>query len=724
MNNPSGNTASKRKRSFLPLFLSVVLLTGGSYFIYHYFFAAGGHVLHAAANTDWKEYNGDGSRSHYAVLDQVNKDNVQQLTVAWEYASGGADTSGNRSQIQCNPVIVNGVLYGVSANTQVFALDAATGRQLWKTNLKDNGGTTSRGITYFEDSGSKKIFFGAGKWLYALDAATGLLLTDFADSGRIDLQHGLERPGSDNYVVSNTPNTIFKNLIITGVRVAESETALLGDIRAYEVHSGKLVWTFRTIPAPGDTGYNTWSANPRQHLGGANAWAGMAIDRQRGIVYIPTGSAAFDFFGGNRKGDNLFANCLLALDAASGKRLWHFQLVHHDIWDRDPPAPPNLITVMHNGKKTDAVAQVTKQGYVFVFDRVTGVPLFPVEEKAFPADGIAGEYPSATQPVPVKPLPFARQSFTEKDVSPFAAGKDSLVKILRQARTGSAYIPVTGNMTIFFPGTDGGAQWGGAAADPEGILYVPSKEIPCYTSLVSTTQAAAAAPQTGAGLYAVYCSSCHGKDREGNHDGSYPSLLGVGKRQPEAVLGQLLQKGKGMMPSFSHIPDAQRKGIIDFLLDKKSGQALVAAAPVQSSMPYKHTGYNRWYDANGYPVNNPPWGTLTAIDLNTGQHKWQIALGEYRALMEKGMPATGTDNYGGPLVTAGGLLFIAATRDEKFRAIDKESGKIVWQTQLPAAGYASPSTYAVNGKQYIVIACGGGKLNTRSGDRYLAFALP
>ncbi len=724
MNHPSNDTASRRKYALLPLFFAIVFLTGGSYFIYQYFFSGKAGTRHLVENTDWKEYNGDGSRSHYSALDQVNKENVQQLSIAWEYASGGADTVNNRSQIQCNPVIVNGVLYGVSANTQVFALEAATGKQLWKTALKDNGGTTSRGITYFEDSTIKGIFFGAGKWLYALDAATGLPLTDFGDSGKINLQQGLERKGSDNYVVSNTPNTIFKNLIITGVRVAESETALLGDIRAYEVHSGKLVWTFRTIPAPGDTGYNTWSANPRDHLGGANAWAGMAIDRERGIVYIPTGSAAFDFFGGNRKGDNLFANCLLALDAATGKRLWHFQLVHHDIWDRDPPAPPNLVTVTHNGKITDAVAQVTKQGYVFVFDRVTGAPLFPIAEQPFPVDAIAGEFPAATQPVPVKPAPFTRQSFTEKDFNSFVAGKDSLLQLLRKARTGSAYIPVTREMTIFYPGTDGGAQWGGAAADPSGVLYIPAKELPCYTSLVDAGQAAENKLQTGATLYGTYCASCHGKEREGNHDGSYPSLLGIGKRQTGTGMLQQLAIGKGMMPSFSHIPEEQRRAIVDFLLDKKSGHTILAAAPVQPGLPYKHTGYNRWYDANGYPVNNPPWGTLTAIDLNTGEHKWQIALGEYKALVEKGIPATGTDNYGGPLVTAGGLLFIAATRDEQFRAIDKQNGKIVWQTQLPAAGYASPSTYAVNGRQYIVIACGGGKLNTKSGDRYVAFALP
>jgi quinoprotein glucose dehydrogenase len=404
------------------------------------------------ANTDWAEYNGDASRSHYSKLDQITKENLGNLKMAWTYSSGGADTISNRSQIQCNPIIINGILYGVSANIQAFAVDAATGKELWKTNVPENGGTLSRGVTYFADSVSKRIFFGAGKWLYAIDAENGSLIESFGDKGRLDLKKGIMRPGADDYVVSNTPNTIFKNLIIIGARVAESETALLGDIRAFNLHTGKLVWTFRTIPASGELGYSTWAPNPRKNIGGANAWAGMAIDRERGIVYIPTGSAAFDFYGGNRKGNNLFANCLLALNANTGKRLWHYQLVHHDIWDRDPPAPPNLVTVIRDGKKIDAVAQITKQGYVFVFNRVTGKPIFTIEEKKFSQKAMPGEYPSLTQPVPLKPTPFTRQGFTEKDFSPFAAGRDSLIKILRQANTGSALYSGRQKYDDLFPG--------------------------------------------------------------------------------------------------------------------------------------------------------------------------------------------------------------------------------------------------------------------------------
>ncbi|RIV24849.1 pyrroloquinoline quinone-dependent dehydrogenase [Fibrisoma montanum] len=681
-----------------------------------------------APDTDWFEYNGDGARSHYSTLAQITPDNVTQLRVAWTYASGGADTVQNRTQMQCNPIVVGGVLYGVSAGTQAFALDAATGRELWKTALSDNGGTTSRGVTYWTDGQNARIFFGAGKWLYALDARTGEPIAGFGEQGRINLRIGLERPGADEYVVSNTPNTIYKNLLIVGARVAESETALLGDIRAFDTRTGKLVWTFRTIPQPGETGYDTWSPRPgRQYVGGANAWAGMAIDRQRGIVYIPTGSAAYDFYGGNRRGTNLFANCLLALDAQTGKRLWHFQLVHHDIWDRDPPAPPNLLTVTHKGpdgrpRRVDAVAQITKQGYVFVFDRVTGKPLFPIEERSVPTDGVAGEQPNPTQPIPIGPDYFTRQSFTEKELNSFVANRDSLADVIRQARTGRAYLPITQTLTLFYPGTDGGGQWGGAAVDPNGVLYVPAKEIPVYTSLVERRTASAGTALTGTQLYNLRCAACHGTDRRGNHDGSYPSLVAIDKRLSVDQVRQILQKGRSMMPSFAHLSAAEHKALIDFLFQNESAQSVVSSQA--TTVPYQHTGYNRWYDANGYPVSTPPWGTLTAIDLNTGKRQWQVPLGHYPELTARGVPPTGTDNYGGPLVTASRLLFIAASRDEQFRAFDTQTGKVLWQTSLPAAGYASPSTYAVGGKQYVVIACGGGKLKTKSGDKYVAFALP
>nr|WP_229249338.1 PQQ-binding-like beta-propeller repeat protein [Dyadobacter sandarakinus] len=685
-------------------------------------------AFHKANDADWREYNGDGARSHYSGLTQIKPENVSSLKVAWTYNSGGADTTGNRSQIQCNPVIVNGILYGVSAGVQAFALDAETGREIWKTNVADNAGTLSRGVSYWTDGQEKRIFFGAGKWLYALEANTGKMIRSFGDEGRIDLTTGIRRPGGDNYIQPNTPATIYKDLVIVGARLNEGETALLGDIRAFDVRSGKPAWTFHTIPEPGEPGYETWSpGHPRERMGGANAWAGMAIDRDRGILYAPTGSAAYDFYGGNRKGDNLYANCLLALNAGTGKLLWHFQLVHHDVWDRDPPAPPNLLTVTMKGKKIDAVAQTTKQGHVFVFDRVTGKPLFPIEEKPFPTDGIAGESLSPTQPIPLKPAPFTKQTFTEADINPWASNRDSIAAVLRKARTGSPYMPLTGEMTIFFPGTDGGAQWGGSAVDRSGIMYIPAKQNPCYSSLVLRPQKDRKYMNTGAQLYQNTCAACHGQDQRGSHDGSYPALLGIEKRLTEKQIRGVLQNGRGMMPSFNHLPEKELLAITAFVMGKDDQPATTAkagATVASTEIPYQHTGYNRWYDSKGYPVSAPPWGTLTAIDLNSGDHLWQVPLGEYSELTARGIPPTGTDNYGGPLVTGSGLLFIAASKDEMFRAFDTKTGKVIWKVRLPAAGFASPSTYTVHGRQYVVIACGGGKLKARSGDKYVAYALP
>ncbi|WP_128544353.1 outer membrane protein assembly factor BamB family protein [Larkinella soli] len=683
--------------------------------------AASAVRFQAPAETDWPEFYGNAERNHYSPLDQIDTASVRRLRKVWEYASGGADTVGNQTQMQVNPIVIGGVLYGVSAGSQAFALEAATGRELWKTALSDETfKMTSRGVTFWTDGKEQRIFFAFGHLLYALDARTGRPVPGFGQGGKINLRTGLERPGADDYVVCNTPGTVFENRLIVGVRVSEGPTALKGDIRAYDTRTGRLLWTFRTIPQPGEYGYETWPKDGYKNVGGANNWMGMAIDRRRGIVYAPTGSAAFDFYGGNRHGDNLFANCLLALDARTGRRIWHFQLVHHDIWDRDPPAVPNLLTVTHGGKRIDAVAQITKQGHVFLFDRVTGKPLFPIEEKPFPASDIPGEKTSPTQPIPLKPAPFTRQTFTEQDLSETVADREAVLKQLRESRTGTPYYPVGRQNTLFFPGTDGGAQWGGAAIDPEGILYVPAKEIPVYSSLVDAPKPTLVSSSEK--LYAANCSGCHGADRRGDHSGAYPSLVEVNRRLTPEAIHQILKKGRGMMPAFSHLSDAERTAIVNFISGKVSSEN-VASAGRRTWLPYVHTGYNRWYDKNGYPVSRPPWGTLTAIDMNTGEHRWQIPLGEFPALTRQGLPPTGTDNYGGPVVTAGGLIFIAATPDEKFRVLDRRTGKLLWETKLPAAGYATPTTYSVSGKQYVVIACGGGKLKTRSGDRYVAFAL-
>ena len=675
-------------------------------------------------NSDWTSYNGGDDCNHFSKLTEINTSNVSQLKLAWKYASGGADTSKNTTQIQCNPLIIKGIIYGVSAGSQAFAIDAATGRELWKTNLKVNTfSMTSRGVTYWTDGKESRIFFAYGALLYALNAIDGQPIFSFGIKGKINLIDGIKRPGADEYVVSNTPVVVFKDILIVGTRVSESATALLGDIRAFDARTGRKIWTFHTIPHPNEYGYNTWEKQNYKNVGGANNWMGMAIDSKRGIVYAPTGSAAFDFYGGNRKGDNLFANCLLALNANTGKRLWHFQTVHHDIWDRDIPAPPNLFTINQNGRKIDVVSVLSKQGFVFVFNRESGKPIFQIEERPFPKSEIKGEKASLTQPIPLLPEHFTRQSFTENDVNEFASNRDEIIDQVRKITTGKPFTPLGQNRTVFFPGTDGGAQWGGAAVDENSVMYVPAKENPVYSSLIESPKAEGKSSfSTGKQLYQTYCRACHGANKEGNEDGSYPALHKIEAKYNEITTLQLLAKGRGMMPAFTQLKEAERKAIVQFLFGKNTNIKTNDKDNLSKS-PYVHTGYNRWYDSNGYPISRPPWGTLTAINMNTGKHCWQIPLGEYPELTAKGIPITGTDNYGGAAVTAGGLLFIAATKDQQFRAIDRQTGKVLWQVSLPAAGYASPSVYAVKGKQYVVIACGGGKLKTKSGDQYLAFAL-
>ncbi len=671
-------------------------------------------------DNDWPSYNGGDDRNHFSNQNQINTENVKMLKEVWRYSSGGADLSGNKTQIQCNPIIIEGILYGVSADQQAFALEAKTGKEIWKTNLKiETFNMTSRGLSYWTNGQESRIYFGYGAYLYCLNAKNGKPVKTFGDKGKIYLVDGVRRPGSDEYFALNTPVAIFKNLLIVGGRLAESSSAMLGDIRAFDAISGKLVWTFHTIPRPGEFGYDTWEKDNYKNLGGANNWMGMAIDTEREIIFAPTGSAAFDFYGGNRKGDNLFANTLLALDANTGKRIWHFQTVHHDIWDRDIPAPPNLFSIHKNGEKLDVVSVLSKQGFVFVFERETGKPVFPIEERPFPTSLIPGEQASETQPIPLVPKPFTRQTFTEADISYLAENREEIRDTLRNMHSGQPFIPLGFKKTIFYPGTDGGPQWGGAAVDKEGVMYIPAKQNPVYSSLRPITKERG--KDVGKSLYNQHCQTCHGLNAEGNEDGSFPGIVNISERMKKEKYVQILQKGRGRMPSFAHISEADKISIYKYL----NGQSEELRENTQeSSVEYVATGYNRWYDNQGYPVSNPPWGTLTAINMNSGEHLWQVPLGEYPELTERGVPLTGTDNYGGPAVTAGNLLFIAATKDEMFRAFDKRTGELLWQAKLPAAGYASPSVYAVKGKQYVVIACGGGKLRTKSGDFYVAFALP
>ena len=690
---------------------------------------------------DWREYLGGPDRNHYSPLTQINAANVKQLKMVWEYHTLDS------GQIQCNPIIVDGTLYGMTASTQPFAVDAATGQEKWrKQKEKDISLSSSRGLVYWEEGSDKRILYTKGPWLYALNATNGKEISSFGDSGRTSLKAGLGATAKDKMVISNTPGTVYGNLIIMPLRVSEGNDAPLGHIQAFNIKTGKLAWVFHTIPLPGEYGYETWPKEVYKNtlVGAANNWSGMSVDRARGILFVPTGSAAFDFYGGNRKGANLFANCLLALDAKTGKRLWHYQLVHHDILDRDPPAPPNLLTITRNGKKIDVVAQVTKQGFVFVFDRVTGTPIYPIEERRVPVSDVPGEKSWPTQPFPTKPAPYARQTLTEADINPLSESHDSLVALFRKSQYGGPFTPLSKSGTIIFPGLDGGAEWGGTAADPEGTVYINSNEMAWLIAVGETaTEAQMAGMSAGNRLYTTNCISCHGSERKGNPASGYPTLIGIGSRRTRDYISNIITNGKGMMPGFPKLDDKQKKGLVAFLLGEerseiglakiqgpakaKSKTASTATSSVKKTSPvysYKISGYSKFLDKNGLPAVSPPWGTLNAIDLNTGEYKWKIPYGEYPALQAKGVPQTGSESYGGPVVTASGLLFIAGTKDKKFRVYDKTNGQVLWETELPAAGFATPSTYQVNGKQYVVIACGGTKLGAQAGDSYVAFALP
>jgi len=680
-----------------------------------------------AGSGDWANYLGDEERSHYSSLAQINKSNVGQLLPAWEYKTGVF------GEMQCNPLIIAGVLYGVTGDGQVFALDASNGVEQWRFMPPgERSHQTLRGLAFWEDGADRRILCAMGSSLVALDAATGRLIETFGDRGWVSLKAGLGEEAQDRWVVSTTPGTVFEDLIIMPTRVSERANAAPGYIQAFNIRSGDLEWVFRTIPLPGDPGSETWSSealtNPE--IGGANSWAGMALDSARGLVFAPTGSAAPDFWGGNRPGQNLFANCLLALDARTGELKWHYQFVHHDIWDRDLPAPPNLLRVRRGSVMIDAVAQVTKSGFIFVFDRETGALLFPVDEVPAPQSSLAGEIAWPTQPVPQLPAPFTRQSLEVDDIGRLAPDRAQLQAVFRAAQT-ERFAPFNETETILFPGFDGGAEWGGAAVDPGGVLYVNANEMAWVARLRKTPRAVESDElSAGARQYRLFCSACHGEERQGIAASQVPALVDVSSHLSRAEIAMVIRAGKGMMPGFSALPGADLQVLLDYLLNQEKVEgppkdSTKASQPDSSiETPYELAGYVRFVDQNGYPAINPPWGTLTAIDLNTGEHRWQIPLGAFKTLSDQGHPPTGTENYGGPIVTEGGLLFIAASKDGMFRAFDKTTGQLLWEYALPAPGFATPATYQVGSKQFVVVAAGGGKLGTAKGDSYIAFSLP
>ncbi len=679
-----------------------------------------------AAAQEWPVYHGSYANTKHSPLKQIHTGNVSSLKLAWKFDTGGA---GKETEMQCNPLVRHGVMYVSSPRLRIFALDAATGRPLWSFDPhqgKDPGAGKfrHRGFNYWESGNDRRLYFAAGPWLWCLNARTGKPVRSFGQGGRIDLRENLGRDASNLVITVTTPGVVYKDLLILGSLVSESLPAAPGHIRAFDVRTGQLRWIFHTIPHPGEYGYDTWPKDAWQYIGGANAWGGLALDEQRGIVFAPTGSATYDFYGANRHGDNLFANCLIALDASTGRRLWHFQFVRHDLWDRDLPAAPTLVQVRRGGRVIDAVAQITKSGHVWVFDRVTGESLFPYEEVSVQQTDVDGEWTAPKQVLPLKPAPFARQMFTEDLITRRTPEAHAdVLRRWRSYRNGPQFTPPSLQGTILFPGFDGGGEWGGATWDPEtGLFYVNSNEMAWIIRLVERRQEKRV---TGRTLYRQQCASCHRENLAGSPP-EFPSLVNLAGRRSAEQVRALVLKGAGRMPGYAHLGEEGVSAILAYILqgvEKEVADAPRAPSPID--LKYRLDGYVRFTDPDGYPAITPPWGTLNALDLNTGEYAWRIPLGEIPALARQGLTNTGSENYGGSVVTAGGLLFIGATNsDAKFRAFDKRTGALLWEYQMDAAGNATPATYMANGKQYVVIGAGGGKWGNPSGSTYYAFALP
>lgn len=601
----------------------------------------------AQAGKDWISVGGDRGCSRYSTLDQINRDNIDQLQLAWTFRTGEL-VAGKGRTIECTPVVVGGVAYVTTANRRVLALDGQSGDVVWEFDPAGQGppagplasGGVNRGVAYWSDgqsNGQSRILHGTSDGrLYSLDARTGRLDHAFGDGGIKDLREDIDRDISKlGYGPTSAP-AVCGDVVVLGVSNGEGPgVAAPGDVRGFDIRSGKQLWRFHTVPRPGEFGNDTWAGESWKNRGGANAWGGASVDTKREMVFVGLGSAAFDFYGGDRHGDNLFANCVVALDANTGQRRWHFQTLRHDLWDHDLPVYPNLITVERDGKSVDAVAQVTKTGFVYVLDRETGTPLFPIEERSVLPSDVPGEQAAKTQPIPIRPPPFSQQHFDASNVTNIGpTNRDFVLKRLATVRSGPAFQPPSLRGTVVIPGFHGGANWSGAAFDPStATLYVNSTNCPNIMRLVET--------------------------------------------------------------------------------------------PKGSRYRYGHAGYERFYDQEGYPAIEPPWGQLNAIDLNEGDFNWRSVLGEHPELTARGVPQTGTENFGGAIVTAGGLVFIGGTKDERFRAFDKATGEMLWEVQLDAGAYATPSTYEAGGRQYVIIAAGGaGKQQTRAGDAFYAFALP
>ncbi|MFC4094901.1 outer membrane protein assembly factor BamB family protein [Euzebyella saccharophila] len=682
----------------------------------------------------WTSYKADAKASSYSPLDQINVSNVGQLKNVWTFHANDVPNGEEpAASSQANPIIIDGVMYANSRNQTVYAINAATGEQVWRYVALEEGepSAASRGVTYWEDGDDKRILYSAGNYLMAINAETGELVPTFGENGRVNLNVGVRDNPEEISVTLTTPGSIFKDLVIIGSRLPDFYGAPPGYVRAYNSKTGELVWTFHTIPHPGEPGYETWPPDAYKYAGGVNCWAGMAIDTEKGVVFLALGSPSYDFYGADRIGANLYGNCVLALDAATGAYKWHFQTVHHDIWDYDLPAPPTLVTLQKDGKEIEAVAQTTKHGFVFILDRETGESLYPVEERKVPASNLPGEVAYETQPFPIKPEPFVKQFMTEDDLNHYSdADHDSILKTFRSVRYEGLFTPPDLKGTISLPATRGGANWGGSAYDPDtDYLYIRGNNLPEIQTIVDADEHFKAQNNTrfelGRVTYEKHCVACHGADKKGAME-DVPSLVDLKKRLSENETLLKIQQGGGKMPGYKGVITAREEnGIIAFLFDMKD--ATIDAPKItdgeeKSNRFMNITPYRTWSDPSGNPAMKAPWNTLNALNLNTGEYDWQIPLGNDKKLQEEGGPDTGLLARSGPMVTAGGLIFISGAADKKLWAIDKKSGQVVWETELPAANNANVCSYVLDGKQYVALSVGGTKENP-SGS-IMAFALP
>jgi quinoprotein glucose dehydrogenase len=653
----------------------------------------------------WQRSHGDNSGMRYSALRQINRANVTNLQAAWTYHS---HDTGNA--LECNPIIVRDVMITPTPGDYVAGVNAASGAEVWR--FKPAGRPAFRGLIYWPGSGDarERVMFCAGKYLYALNPKSGQLIADFGDEGKVRLP-GVAEPG---FGAATAAPTLFKGIIIV--------PGFEKDVWGFDAANGKQLWTFHTVPHPGEYGYDTWDKTESY---GANAWAGMALDERRGIAYITTGSPKPNFVGARHRGLNLFANCVIALDARTGQRLWHFQEIRHDIWDLDITAPPALGTITRDGRKIDVVVATSKMGDTLLLDRTSGKPIFPFRLRRAPTSDVPGEVTWPYQPDPELPENFSKLEFTEADLTTRTEESAEYARSLFKSMRHGWFRPIgEGHPTLYFD-IDGGAEWTGECVDAEtGRMYVTANHIGWAISLFRDDDPPydPNAPKTpGQKIFETTCAACHGANLLGI--GLYPPLRGLRQRMGEEAIIKQIRDGKNAMPANPKLSAEELKALADYLLLRDrpdSGPAPQTERPV-----YSCAGYPRFYDQEGYPANKPPWGTLNCIDLNTGRLLWKKPLGEYPELAAKGMTNTGTENYGGAIVTAGGLLFVSGTRDNKIRAFDKTTGDELWSATLPWAGSAAPATYEVDGRQYVVIpATGVLHLGTKRGDAWVAFALP